>query len=87
VVSAPEDTIQALKFNPGGGVNEPTLLAAGSWDNLVTVAIVDQLSSVFWSGASLASQREWTDGAKSATERTRARARFGLVRCTSNVRQ
>jgi len=30
----PDDTIQALKFNPGIA-GQPTLLAAGSWDNMV----------------------------------------------------
>jgi len=31
-----------MKFNPGGGVNEPTLLAAGSWDNLVRIWQVNE---------------------------------------------
>jgi hypothetical protein len=34
IVSPPDDTVQALKFNPGIA-NQPILLASGSWDNLV----------------------------------------------------
>lgn len=45
VPQCPDDTIQAMKFNPAGN-NTPILLAAGSWDNTCRVWQVSESGAV-----------------------------------------